>query len=130
MTFSLNTVRKTIWLGAVAVSIALFQNCGYVATPADSLVSTTLPSVGPADTYTTLKAEVLTDNCLGCHYMNSAEGDFTTYATMSTFFTPGSPNASPLYDSVLKNRMPKYGPVLADSLKARIYNWIAAGSPQ
>lgn len=130
MSISLNTLRKTIWVGAMALSIALFQNCGYVATPADTSGLTDPPSVGTTpDSYASLRAGVLNTNCLGCHTVGYSYGDFSTYAGVRAKLTPGNPAGSLFYQKVGPGgNMPPGG--MSTTMVTRIYDWIAAGAPE
>ena len=63
-------------------------------------------------TYAMLKSSLLDDKCIGCHDLMSTEEG------LMDFFTPGSPNTSPLYLRTADGTMPLYGsPLPEDQLK-------------
>ena len=80
--------------------------------------------------YTSLKADILTPKCSGCH--GGAGGFFTqTYSQIITRVVPGDPLAagSKLYLRTADGTMPPGGPPLTAAELQKIYDWIFANAP-
>ncbi len=79
------------------------------------------------ETYTALKAEVLTNRCSQCH---GNSGGFSTqsYSEILSKVSPGNPAGSLLYQQVANNYMPRNGEPLTPAEKQKIFDWIVDGA--
>ena len=102
--------------------------------------ATTTPVVTPpvttppalAATFSSIKTNILTPKCIGCHSSSSASGgiSFSTYASTMNTVVATNPNSSGLYTSTATRKsMPKSGTLLTAAQTAIISQWIMAGAP-
>lgn len=81
--------------------------------------------------FASINSKILQPKCLGCHSSANSQGgvNVQTYQAVMNLVQPGNPAASGLYDSTLKNRMPKNGTMLTGQELKVISDWIIAGAP-
>lgn len=80
-------------------------------------------------TFTNVNNIILSQRCVGCHTSNNSPGGgYATYQQTLVTVNVGNPASSPLYQSVLNNRMPKNSAPLDASEKKLILDWITAGA--
>lgn len=82
--------------------------------------------------YSSISAKILVPKCLGCHGSANPAGGYSvaTYNGVMALVQPGNAAASGLYDSTLKNRMPKNGVPLSSQELTAISDWILSGALQ
>ena len=89
--------------------------------------------------FTTLYAYVIKPKCLRCHNKPSDKNhniDLSSYEAIveSKVFpplvSPGSPESSSLYTSIVEGKMPKEGRTLHSYIVKMIYQWIKNGAPR
>ena len=80
---------------------------------------------GSSPTYNSYVQSIITSNCSGCHGVGSNNGDFSTYAKLSTVTSNGK-----FEKEVLTNQsMPQSSP-LPDADLDKLKCWIEAGFPE
>ena len=79
------------------------------------------------ETYSSLKADVLTNRCSSCH---GNSGGFSTqiYSQIVSKVSSENPNGSLLYQQVMSGLMPRGGPALLPTEKQKIFDWILDGA--
>lgn len=80
---------------------------------------------GSSPTYTSTVSAIISSNCSGCHGPGSNDGDFSTYAKLSTVTSNGK-----FENEVLTNQsMPQSSP-LPDADLDKLKCWIENGFPE
>jgi len=145
----LNGRPALAWVGlGLAIGLLLAACASQTAPPGTPLAPTaagptsTMPAATQAASPGTasFKADVLPifqASCVSCHSGPGAPRglELSSYASVmkgassQKVVTPGNPDASPLYQFVASDSMPKGGPPLSAKQKDTIRQWIAAGAP-
>ena len=110
-------------LPRVPLSILILLVVAAVAPPL--LFAEAAAAAAPANKGFITVKQILVDNCSACH---DWAGSWETL-TAGGRIVPGSPDTSPLYQSIANDSMPAAGDKLSAEQKAFIRGWIAAGAP-
>ena len=128
---------------SITVTLFLLAGCGFteykngttaqpVQAPgqtASNPTSTSSP-VTSAATFTAVNSQILQSKCLGCHGSGSSPSfsSYSSFATNTSYITPGNAASSAVYTAVQSGAMPQGGSSLSAAEVTLIYDWIQAGA--